>query len=63
MIALGAIVVLLAIVAIALRPEGNPVHWLVRGAAMVGYVPIFLAILSSAFMRELHHPASHSARH
>ena len=54
MIAIGAIVVLLAIVAIVLRPEGKPVHWIVRGAGMVGYVSIFLAILSSAYMRELY---------
>jgi hypothetical protein len=53
-IALGAIVLLLAIVAIWLRPEGNPVHWIVRGAGMVGYVAIFLAIVSSAYMRELY---------
>jgi sulfoxide reductase heme-binding subunit YedZ len=54
MVALGAIILLLAIVTILLRPEGDPVHWLVRGAGMVGYVAIFLAILSSAYMRELH---------
>lgn len=54
MVALGAIVVLLAVVTIALRPEGEPVHWVVRGAGMLGYVSIFLAILSSAFMKELY---------
>lgn len=54
MVALGAITVLLAIVAILLRPEGAPVHWFVRGAGMVGYVAVFLAILSSAYMRELY---------
>jgi predicted small integral membrane protein len=54
MVALGVIAVLLATVAIVLRPEGDPVHWLVRGAGMVGYVAIFVAILSSAYMRELY---------
>jgi sulfoxide reductase heme-binding subunit YedZ len=54
MIALGAIVVLLAVVTIALRLEGDPIHWIVRGAGMLGYVSIFLAILSSAYMRELY---------
>jgi sulfoxide reductase heme-binding subunit YedZ len=53
-IALGAIVVVLAILAIVLRPQGNPLYWLVRGTAMVGYVAMFLAILSSAYMRELY---------
>lgn len=54
MVALGAMVLLLSILAIVLRPEGDPVHWLVRGAGMVGYVAIFVAILSSAYMRELY---------
>jgi DMSO/TMAO reductase YedYZ heme-binding membrane subunit len=54
MLALGVIVGLLAVVAIMLRPEGAPLYWLVRGAAMVGYVAVFLAILSSAYMRELY---------
>ena len=54
MVALGAIVVLLAIVAIVFRPEGDPVHWIVRGSGMVGYVAVFLASLSSAYMRELY---------
>ena len=54
LIALGAIVVLLAVLAIVLRPQGNPLYWLVRGAAMVGYVAVFLASLSSAYMRELY---------
>jgi hypothetical protein len=54
MIALGAIVVLLAIAAIVLRPDEEPLHWVVRGAGMVGYVAMFLSILSSAYMRELY---------
>jgi hypothetical protein len=54
MLAVGAIVVLLAVVAIILRPGGAPLYWLVRGAAMVGYIAVFLAILSSAYMRELY---------
>jgi len=54
MIALGAISLLLAIVAIVLRPQGGVWHWIVRGGGMVGYVAIFLAILSSAYMRELY---------
>lgn len=54
MIVLGAAILLLAIVAIALRPVGDPVRWFVRGAGMVGYVAIFLAILSSAYMRQLY---------
>lgn len=54
MLALGATIVILAVVAIMLRPEGAPLDWLARGTAMVGYVAVFLAILSSAYMRELY---------
>ncbi len=54
MLALGAIVVLLAVVALVLKPGGAPLYWLARGTAMVGYVAVFLAILSSAYMRELY---------
>jgi DMSO/TMAO reductase YedYZ heme-binding membrane subunit len=53
-IALGSIVVLLAVVAIVLRPEGTPWNWVDRVAGMVGYVATFLAILSSAYMRALY---------
>ena len=54
MIALGAITLLLTIFAIVLKPLGNPLYWVVRGTAMVGYVATFLAILSSIYMRELY---------
>ena len=54
MLALGAVVLLLAILAIVVRPVGQPVHWIVRGAGMVGYTAIFIAIVSSAYMRELY---------
>ena len=54
LIALGTIILLLVTVAIVLRPQESPLHWLVRWAGMAGYVAIFLAILSSAYMREMY---------
>jgi len=35
------------------RLEGLPLNWLIRAFALLGYQFIFLAILSSAFLREL----------
>ena len=38
---------------IALQPYGTPLSQLVRGAAVLGYLAIFLAIISSNYMRQL----------
>jgi sulfoxide reductase heme-binding subunit YedZ len=38
---------------IALQPYGTPLNRLVRGAAALGYLAIFLAIISSNYMRQL----------
>jgi hypothetical protein len=46
-------VVALAALAIALGPSADVWGWVVRGSAIVGYVFAFLAILSSAYMRQL----------
>jgi hypothetical protein len=45
-------VALLALVAliVALQPSPGPLSWLIRGAALIGYLTIFLAILSSAYL-------------
>ncbi len=40
-------------VLIALRPFGTPLDWGIRAAAMLGYLAIFLAVISSAYMRQL----------
>ncbi|MBN1488198.1 MAG: ferric reductase [Anaerolineae bacterium] len=54
MVALGTVIILLAGVAILLNPVGTPMNWGVRATAIVGYVAVFLAVLSSAYMRELY---------
>jgi len=38
---------------ISLQPYGSPLNWITRGAALLGYLAIFLAIVSSAYMRQL----------
>lgn len=42
-----------AVLMILYRPQGNISHWVVRGAAIIGYIAVFLASLSSVYMREL----------
>jgi len=54
MVALGAVALLLVAVTVALGPGRDPVVWLVRGAALLGYLSLFIAILASAYMRELY---------
>lgn len=38
---------------IALQPVGQPLSWAIRGAALLGYLALFLASLASAYMREM----------
>ncbi len=54
MLALGIITLVVITGIMALSPAGHIWPWLVRGAALVGYIAMFLAILSSAYMRELY---------
>ena len=51
---LGAIaLVTLALVVVAVRPRPTPIYWLIRGAALLAYLTIFLSILSSAYLAPL----------
>jgi sulfoxide reductase heme-binding subunit YedZ len=36
---------------ISLQPYGSALQWLIRGAALLGYLAIFLSIVSSAYMK------------
>jgi hypothetical protein len=49
----GAAGLVLVAILIALRPFGQPLDWGIRAAALLGYCAIFLAVISSAYMREL----------
>jgi sulfoxide reductase heme-binding subunit YedZ len=46
----GIALVALVVVIVAIQPRPKPVYWLIRGAALLGYLTIFLSIVSSAYM-------------
>jgi sulfoxide reductase heme-binding subunit YedZ len=48
---LGGIAVLALVAAIvATQPRPKPIYWIIRGAALLGYLTIFLSVVSSAYM-------------
>jgi DMSO/TMAO reductase YedYZ heme-binding membrane subunit len=49
----GVASLVVVVIPIALRPFGGPLDWAIRGAALLGYWAIFLAVVSSVYMREL----------
>ena len=49
----GVAVLALVIITLATQPPPTPIYWLIRGAALLGYLTIFLAIVSSAYMPQL----------
>ena len=51
LVGLGALILVSGL--ITLQPFGPPLTWVIRGAALVGYLTVFLTIISSAYMREL----------
>jgi sulfoxide reductase heme-binding subunit YedZ len=53
LILVGVVALILVSGLISLRPHGTPLNWLIRGAALMGYLAIFLSVLSSAYMRQL----------
>ena len=53
LILVGVIVLILSVGPVALRSFGTPLNWIIRVAALSGYMAIFLAIVSSAYMREM----------
>ncbi len=54
LILLGLIALILVGGLIALRPAGSPLSLGIRGAALLGYLAIFLASLSSIYMRQMY---------
>lgn len=50
----GGIAIGLVIGLIALQPFGSPLNWFIRGMALLGYLTVFLAILSSAYMKQIY---------
>jgi hypothetical protein len=45
----GVVLVALVVGIVATQPRPRPIYWLIRGAALLGYLTIFLSILSSAY--------------
>jgi DMSO/TMAO reductase YedYZ heme-binding membrane subunit len=53
LVVVAVVAVLLTAALVSLRPYGSPLNWLTRGAALLGYLAIFLGIISSAYVRWL----------
>ena len=49
----GLVALVLVSGLISLQPYGSPINWITRGAALLGYLAIFLAIVSSTYLRQL----------
>jgi len=46
----GLALVVLVVVILLTQPRPAPIYWLIRGAALLGYLTIFLSILSAAYL-------------
>lgn len=53
LVLLGFVGLALVSGAMSLQPHGSPLDWVIRGTALLGYLAVFLAIISSAYMRQL----------
>jgi sulfoxide reductase heme-binding subunit YedZ len=50
---LGLVALILVSGLIALEPSGTPLYWVIRAASLLGYLAVFLSIVSSATMRQM----------
>jgi len=53
MVLTGLTGVVLVTVSIAVQPFGTLLDWVIRAAAMLGYLAVFVTAVTSAYMREL----------
>ena len=53
LLALAAVALVLVGILLALQPAGTPLSLLIRGAGLLGYLAVFLAIASAAYLTEL----------
>ena len=53
LVLIGIAMLLLVVLLLALTPATDPLDYVLRGAALLGYIAVFLAIISSAYIREL----------
>lgn len=50
----GLLFLALVVGLMAMRPQGFPLGWLIRATALLGYLFIFVSIVSSAYMRQIY---------
>jgi sulfoxide reductase heme-binding subunit YedZ len=53
LVLMGIVALILVIGLMSLRPYRTPLNWLIRGAALMGYLAIFTSAVSSAYMRQV----------
>jgi DMSO/TMAO reductase YedYZ heme-binding membrane subunit len=53
LILLGLVSLILSILIVAIQSPARPVDWVIRVAALLGYLAIFLSVLSSAYLVQL----------
>ena len=53
LVLMGIVALILVSGLMSLRPHGTPLNWLIRGAALMGYLAIFISAVSSAYMRQV----------
>ena len=53
LVLVGCVALALVSGLVSLQPYGTPLNWFTRGAALLGYLAIFLSIISSSTMRQL----------
>jgi sulfoxide reductase heme-binding subunit YedZ len=54
LVLVGIVTLILVSGLISLQPYGSPLNWLIRGTALMGYLAIFLSIVSSAYVRQVY---------
>ena len=53
LVLIGIVALILVIGLMSLRPRGTSLNWLIRGAALMGYLAIFTSAVSSAYLRQV----------
>jgi sulfoxide reductase heme-binding subunit YedZ len=54
LVLIGIVAVALVAGLISLQPYGSPLNWFTRGMALLGYLTVFLTIVSSAYMQQVY---------
>lgn len=54
LILIGFITTVLVAGLISMQPPGSPLNWFIRGTALLGYLAVFLTLVSSAYMRQVY---------